>query len=126
MNDINKFKTLNKKIPENFIFLPGKYNPEKMAYYYLKNLSDKSEFWERNYTKQKFINDYRDDVEQKKDSEKDRVLLKKWFNKRKINWGKNCSKFFKFWKKDNEEEYNKFKEDFEKAKIFLEKKSKLK
>lgn len=126
MNDVNKFKTLNKKIPENFIFLPGKYNPEKMAYDYLKNLSDKSEFWERNYTKQKFINDYRDDVEQKKDTEKDRVLLKKWFNKRKINWGRNCSKFFKFWKKDNEKEYNKFKEDFEKAKIFLEKKSKLK
>ena len=62
----------------------------------------------------------------KKDSEKERVLLKKWFNKRKTNWGRNCSKFFKFWKKDNEEEYNKFKEDFKNAKIFLEKKSKLK
>ena len=126
MNDVNKFKALNKKIPKNFIFLPGKCNPEQMVYYYLKSLTDNSEFWERNYTKQKFTNDYRDDVEQKKDSEKERVLLKKWFNKRKTNWGKNCSKFFKFWKKDNEEEYNKFKEDFENAKIFLEKKSKLK
>ena len=126
MNDVNKFKALNKKIPKNFIFLPGKCNPEQMVYYYLKSLPDNSEFWERNYTKQKFTNDYRDDVEQKKDSEKERVLLKKWFNKRKTNWGKNCSKFFKFWKKDNEEEYNKFKEDFENAKIFLEKKSKLK
>jgi len=126
MNDVNKFKALNKKIPKNFIFLPGKCNPEQMVYYYLKSLPDNSEFWERNYTKQKFTNDYRDDVEQKKDSEKERVLLKKWFNKRKTNWGKNCSKFFKFWKKDNEEEYNKFKEDFENAKIFLEKKIKLK
>ena len=126
MNDVNKFKALNKKIPKHFIFLPGKCNPEQMVYYYLKSLPDNSEFWERNYTKQKFTNDYRDDVEQKKDSEKERVLLKKWFNKRKTNWGKNCSKFFKFWKKDNEEEYNKFKEDFENAKIFLEKKSKLK
>ncbi|WP_339015977.1 ATP-binding protein [Fusobacterium animalis] len=126
MNDENKFKTLNKKIPKNFIFLPGKYSPEKIVYKYLKSLSEKSEFWERNYTKQKFINDYRDDVEQEKDFNKERVLLKKWFNKRKHNWGKNCSKFFKFWKKDNEKEYNKFKEDFENAKIFLEKKGKLK
>ena len=126
MNDINKFKTLDKKIPENFIFLPGKYNPEETVYNYLNTLSENSEFWEKNYTKQKFLNDYRDDVEQEKDFVKKRVLLKKWFNNRKNNWGRNCSKFFKFWKKDNKEEYDKFKKDFEKAKIFLEKKNKLK
>lgn len=115
-NDISKFKTLNKKIPENFMFLPGNCRPEEIFYKFLNSLNENHEFWrETEYTKQKFLNTYREEIEMKKDNGdiKERELWKKWFNIEKRNWGsRECSRFFKYWKVENEKEVKDFQKKF--------------
>lgn len=44
----------------------------------------------------------------------DRQKAKKWFNEQKKYWGRGCSRVINLWIKENQEEVNKFHEDFDK------------
>lgn len=114
-NDINKFKVLNKKIPKNFLFLPGDCRPEEVFYNFLSSLEEKHKFWEEGkYTKQQFLNNYREAVtlQKGKENKKERNLWKDWFNSEKNKWGKDCKKFFKYWKIENNEKVKEFQKNF--------------
>lgn len=89
-----KFK--NKRKPLKTVFLPEKNRPETVMYEFLKNLSDKDNFWDdnANFTKQTCFAAYLGD---------NKSTHKRWFedaNNKKF-FGNTYSKLFNRWKKDN-------------------------
>ena len=100
---------------KNILILPGEgLPPDKLIYDYLKKLPEENDFWEGynkigGYDKQYCFKDY---PNLKIDDKGIRDEYKKWFNCQKEFWGKNCSKVFNQWKKDNSQDVQDFLETF--------------
>jgi AAA15 family ATPase/GTPase len=94
---------------KNVLALPGEFCPEKMFYKYLRGLSEEDEFWESDiggYTKQVCFRDYMNIAD-------DTNSYKKWYESQKSEFGRSLSKIMKRWKKDNQDEVEKFNKWFE-------------
>ena len=82
---------------DNIIFLPGKKYPEGEMYDFLSKLSESDDFWKDELTffdKTSCFNGFVDI----KNVEKHKA----WFYKRKKDLGRDCSKFFRRWKQEEE------------------------
>lgn len=80
----------------NVVTLPGPDYPEKIVYDFLRDLSKDDEFWEdssHGYTKQFCFRDYSES------SNANRV--KNWYQQQKSYWGRNQSRLWNRWKKEN-------------------------
>lgn len=97
-----KDKTEYKNI-KNILFLPGSSAPEIEIYNFLKQLKDDDEFWNNQY-----LFDYNACFNRYLDDNIDTNRCKNWFETCKPFLGKDLSRFFTRWKKDNQESVNNF------------------
>lgn len=97
-----KDKTEYKNI-KNILFLPGSSAPEIEIYNFLKQLKDDDEFWNNQY-----LFDYNACFNRYMDDNIDTNRCKNWFEASKPFLGKDLSRFFTRWKKDNQETVNNF------------------
>lgn len=111
--DVNsKPRTLRKiKNMQNVIVLPVDKSPERELAAFLYNLSDASPYWNKikeGYTHQIcFGNIPYEEVK------KEREKAKKWFNEQKEYWGRGCVKLINLWIKENQEEVDAFRNQFD-------------
>ncbi len=93
--DGSKNTTFNKL--KNVIFLPGTERPETIFYKFLKNLPDADEFWDNEslFYKDTCFNGFTDAATKSRH--------KQWFEARRENFGKGCSRLMNRWKKDNQD-----------------------
>jgi len=107
--DGDKNKQLEKSKCPRIILLPGKDSPEKVFYNHLRSLDFKEEFGSSwgGYNKQVCFCDC-------PRINKDRIIMKKWFNDQKRYFGRGYNKLFNNWKNINKDCANEFKQNFEK------------
>jgi len=115
--DVNTSPRTRKKIKgvKNIIVLPVNKSPEQELADFLYKLPQTPSKWDEispNYTHQIcFSSDINNSYEE---IMVDRQKAKKWFNEQKKYWGRGCSRVINLWIKENQEEVNKFHEDFDK------------
>jgi len=95
---------------KNVLLLPGDKSPEQLLSEFLNDLDDEHYLWseidetfDHQYCFQSFSNE---------EIQKDREIAKKWFNKHLPIWGRNASKVFNVWKKENKEVVLEFNDKF--------------
>lgn len=106
-------KALVKKIKSlsNILILPGTLSPERLIAKFLYHLSDTSPLWNKiniSFNKQYCFNTYSFEKIME-----DRKIAKEWFNSHLKLWGKFGAKIFSEWIKENEQDVNIFKKEFE-------------
>jgi predicted ATPase len=92
---------------KNVLCLPGTVRPENIFHDYLDSLPREDNFWSSQlggYDKQAFLN-------KKPANTIDRTVMKEWFNREKIYWGKGGHKLINRWKIDNRLIIDKFNSD---------------
>lgn len=97
----------------NILKLPGEKSPEEMLYEYLLSLGSDHDFWSGGAQRVGFTWDYFNEHGPKSDDykqEKDREKYKKWFIDHRQFF--ESTKLMDFWKKDNPQLVQKFREDF--------------
>ena len=97
----------------NIVKLPGEKSPEEILYEYLLALGPDHDFWSSGAQRVGFTWDYFNEHGPKSDDykqEKDREKYKKWFIDHRQFF--ENTKLIDFWKKDNSELVQKFREDF--------------
>jgi len=95
--DIKQFKRFKKL--KNTLLLPTELSPEQLLSNFLNELSDEHILWksiDKTFDHQFCFQDYSN-----KEIQSDRKIAKKWFNKHLPIWGRNASRIFTFWKKEN-------------------------
>ncbi len=85
------------KKQNNIIFLPDKERPETVFYKYLKNLAEADAFWggDNHFYKDTCFNNFTD--------ARTKAQYKNWFNAKRCNFGRGCSRLFNKWKRDNQD-----------------------
>lgn len=97
----------------NILKLPGGKNPEQLLYDYLVSLGPEHDFWSGGAQRVGFTWDYFNEHGPKSDDykqEKDREKYKKWFIDHRQFF--ESTKLMDFWKKDNPQLVQKFREEF--------------
>lgn len=101
-----------KNYPQKVVILPGEFRPESILFDFIKTLSDHDEFWDenRNFTKQTCFQNYQTENH-------DKGVIKRWFQDKNFSdfFGECYSKLFNRWKKENQEELQKFHEQINKV-----------
>lgn len=112
MTSVSNRKKLNKA--KNVVILPSNTSPERLLAQYLNSLSDNDPLWSQinpNYTKQVCFRDYT-----LIQINANREIAKEWFNRQRTEVGTGWNgKVISRWKKDNNDEFLKFKECFQKV-----------
>lgn len=114
--DGDQYNNKNMKKYKNVIVLPGKVLPEKFMYDFLKDLPAQDKFWNNSiggYDQEKCFDNYSNA------SSKDEY--KNWYNTQKEDYKLSVSKIIKRWKVYNEDEYNKFIDEFIKSEEYINK-----
>lgn len=114
----------------NIISLPDgkkKYPPDQLLYHFLKDLPESDAFWPGyenmgQYTKQFCFSEY---PNLSPDIVSVRGQYKLWYKSQKEYWGKNSSKAFKRWAKENPKAVSNFLEEFRIAYNYVAKKKSL-
>lgn len=113
---LNKITKAMRDSLGNILRLPGEKSPEQLLYEYLLSLGSDHDFWSSGAQRVGFTWDYfnehgplSDDYKQEKDREK----YKKWFIEHRVLF--ENTKLMDFWKRDNPELVEKFREDFRTA-----------
>lgn len=106
--DGDQNKALKRNKCPRVILLPGEDRPENVFYKFLRKLSPNDKFWERTggYTKQFCFRD-------RPQIDRDRNVMKRWFNTQKPYWGRGGSKLFNRWKEIIPVLANAFRAEFE-------------
>ena len=97
----------------NILKLPGEKSPEEMLYEYLLSLGSDHDFWSGGAQRVGFTWDYFNEHGPKSDDykqEKDREKYKKWFVDHRQFF--ESTKLMDFWKKDNPQIVQQFRDDF--------------
>ena len=100
----------------NILKLPGEKSPEQLLYEYLLSLGSNHDFWSSGAQRVGFTWDYFNEHGPRSDDykqEKEREKYKKWFIDHRQFF--ESTKLMEFWKKDNPELVQKFREDFRTA-----------
>ena len=117
----------SKNPAKNIISLPDgekKYPPDQLLYHFLKDLPESDSFWPGyesmgQYTKQFCFSEY-SNLSPGIVSVREQYKL--WYKSQKEYWGKNSSRAFKRWTKENPNAVSAFVEDFRTAYNYLAKK----
>lgn len=109
--DGDKYNAIKKIRTSNVIVLPGNMNPENVFRTFLDSLPPNHPFWHNRlrYTKQVFKSNLDNEVHSQYGN---RELMKKWFNKEKVNWGRGCTTLYNCWKQEHADEVALFREKF--------------
>ncbi len=114
-----QFKKI-KKI-KNVLLLPSDKSPEQIISDFLYNLSDEDPLWtsiDETFDHQLCFAQYTNE-----EIQRDREKAKTWFNNHLPIWGRNASKVFNPWKKENVELVEEFNTNFDKLIIELKNKT---
>lgn len=120
----------NRDSAKNIISLPdggSKYPPDQLLYHFLNSLAESDNFWPGyddlgQYTKQFCFAEYPDLTP---NTPSVREQYKAWYKSQKDYWGKNSSKAFQRWKRENPAAVSTFIEEFQIAYNYIAKKRSL-
>ena len=110
--DVRKENKQNNRVSriKNIILLPTNKSPEQLLSQYLNDIPDINPLWktiDENYGHQNCFSDFSND-----EIQNSRLKAKDWFNSQLEFWGRNASKVFNPWKKENKVAVEEFKDHF--------------